>query len=123
MPEGEIYVEKRRHKRVDRTLSVSQKVTAADEAEDANLNHQKIDTHSVDISVAGIQLICDEEILIDKIVRLDVHVEGEAKPLATFAEVRWISRDDRIKKYRIGMEFLVIKQEHTDIIKKITGEK
>ena len=123
MPEGEIYIEKRRHRRVDKKLKVTYKITATEEeAEDINLNRQKVSVLSVDISLAGMQLICDEDIPIDKIVRLDVEVEGEDKPLVTFAEVRWVSKDEKLNKYRVGMEFLVIKQEHTDVIKKITGE-
>lgn len=121
MPEGEIFIERRRHKRVPKKLRVFYRLMTDDEIE-ININEKtKKEVESSDISITGIQLLCDEKLDVEKILRLDVYTDEE-EPIATFAETRWVKYDDKIKKYRVGMEFLVIKEEHINIIKKITGE-
>jgi c-di-GMP-binding flagellar brake protein YcgR len=121
MPEGEIFIERRKHKRVPKKLKVFYRLMTEEEIE-SNMNERtKKEVESSDISITGIQLLCDEKIDAEKILRLDVFA-GEDEPIATFAETRWVKYDDKVKKYRVGMEFLVIKEEHINIIKKITGE-
>jgi c-di-GMP-binding flagellar brake protein YcgR len=123
MPEGDIYMERRKHKRAFTKMHVKYKVMAGDEFETVSADHEKKRlVTSEDISISGIQLICDEELKIDKVVRLDVSVDDGGQTLATFAEVRWVRRDEQLKKFRVGMEFLVIKEDHIAAIRKITGE-
>ena len=123
MPEGEIRIDRRKHKRVEKVLRVAYKVMPKEDAEEDIILISKKHVESADISVSGIQLICDEQIGLDRIIRLDVDVEGENSPMATFAEVRWIRHDEKLKKFRLGLEFLVIKEDHIATIKKITGEE
>lgn len=120
MPEGEIFIEKRRHKRVKKKLKVFYRVLSKDEMEN-EVNEKRI-VESSDISISGIQLICDEKIALEQIIRLDIFIEENQDPLTTFAEVRWVKFDENIKKFRAGMEFLVVKEEHINIIKNLTGE-
>ncbi len=120
MPEGEIFIEKRRHKRVEKKLKVFYKILNKDEIEN-EVNVKQV-VESSDISISGIQLLCGEKIEIEQIVRLDIIIEEHQEPLTTFAEVRWTKFDDKIHKFRVGMEFLVIKEEHINIIKNLTGE-
>jgi c-di-GMP-binding flagellar brake protein YcgR len=87
----------------------------------ASVFQEKKNGTSEDISISGIQLICEERIPVDQIVRLDIVINETQEPLATFAEVRWIREDSGIKKFRVGMEFLVIKEDHIEAIKKIIG--
>ncbi len=120
MPEGEIFIERRRHKRVEKKLKVFYKILNKDELENEVSVKQAVE--SSDISISGIQLLCDEKIALEQIIRLDIIIEEHQEPLTTFAEVRWIKFDDKINKYRAGMEFLVVKEEHINIIKNLTGE-
>ncbi len=120
MPEGEIFIEKRRHKRVVKKLKVFYRVLSKDELDEA-VNEKKV-VESSDISISGIQLICDEKLSLEQVIRLDIIIEENKEPLTTFAEVRWIKFDESIKKFRAGMEFLVVKEEHINIIKNLTGE-
>jgi c-di-GMP-binding flagellar brake protein YcgR len=123
MPRGEMfYEEKRRHKRVNKKLKVIYRVMQGAEIGIIESEKAKKTVESLDISVCGIQLICDEQFEADQVLRLDVIVDGEDKPMATFAEVRWCRRDNQLAKYRIGMEFLVLKEDHINVIRKITGE-
>ncbi|MFP4466522.1 MAG: PilZ domain-containing protein [Candidatus Goldiibacteriota bacterium] len=121
MPEGEIFIEKRRHARKEKILRAAYKCMETDEeAGERDLKNEKIQTYTADISISGIQLLCEESFDIDTVLRLDVFVDDVEKPLATFAEVRWCFKDPEIKKYRTGLEFLVIKEDHIAVIRKIT---
>lgn len=123
MPKGDMYLDRRKHKRAQAKLSVSYKVMADDEFDKSLSEAQrrkKVETE--DISTTGLQLICDEELAKDKIIRLDVTLKGTTDTIATFAEVKWIRMDDVIKKYRVGLQFLVVKEDHIAAIRKITGE-
>ncbi len=122
MPHGDLFTDRRKHKRVDKKISVSYKMMPTEEtAEDIILVSKKI-AETLDISISGTQLLSKEELEIDRIIRLDMELEGDPAPLATFAEVRWCRYDDKEKKYRSGLEFLVIKEDHIMAIRKITGE-
>jgi c-di-GMP-binding flagellar brake protein YcgR len=122
VPEGQFYMERRKHIRADKNMNVSFRVMPKEETEKEAFNAAKRYVNSVDISITGMQLICDDNIEIDKVIRMDVVLDKAAPPLATFAEVKWSRRDDKLNKYRIGIEFLVIKEDHIEAIKKITGE-
>jgi|ERR1035437_3524603 c-di-GMP-binding flagellar brake protein YcgR len=123
MPIGEMYMDRRKHKRAQAKLTVTYRVMSDDEFEKPvpeTERRRKVETE--DISTTGLQLICDEEIGKDKIVRLDVDMDNTGGTLATFAEVKWARRDDALKKYRVGLQFLVVKEDHIAAIRKITGE-
>jgi c-di-GMP-binding flagellar brake protein YcgR len=120
--EGRLYMERRKHLRVDKQMKVSFRIMPKEETEKEAFNAAKKYVESVDISITGMQLICDDSIELDRVIRMDVMMDGEDSPLATFAEVRWVRRDEKLKKFRVGIEFLVIKEDHIAAIKKITGE-
>jgi c-di-GMP-binding flagellar brake protein YcgR len=122
MPHGEIFMDRRKHKRMNKMMNVTYKVMPREEAADDILLISKKIAQTLDISISGMQLISDEALKGESIIRLDVQLEGEQTPLATFAEVRWCRPDDKLKKYRSGLEFLVIKEDHITAIRKITGE-
>lgn len=117
MPEGEIISEKRRHKRVTKALKVQYRMLN-DSEEAAISDKKKKIAESIDISVSGIQLICDEPVKLESVIRLDIEID-KGQPLSTFAEVRWIRIDERTGKNRLGLEFLVIKEDHIKIIQSL----
>ena len=122
MPEGDMYLERRRHVRAAKKMHVRYKVMAGDEFEKLPPDaEQKRAVWSEDISTSGMQLICDEELKVEKVLRLDVTMD-KGEQLATFAEVKWVKKDEKLRKYRVGIHFLVIKEDHIEAIKKITGE-
>ncbi len=118
MPKGEIYIERRKHKRVEKKLRASYKLISRDELESES-ESKKIKVESIDISTSGIQLICDEDIETDSIIRIDIEIPIEKTFIETFAEVRWCKFDNQIKKYKIGLHFLVIKEDHINLINRL----
>ncbi len=123
MPESELYLERRKYKRVDTTISVSYKVVSHEiEAEDIKKQAEKIKIESANISLGGIQLLDTRELKPDQIIRLEFNIDGAKEPVITFAEVRWVANDKNIGKYRTGIEFLVLKEEDKKNIEKLIGE-
>jgi len=119
MPQGEIYSDKRKHNRIEKKLKVTYKIMKESDVGIEAVEKSKRHVESSDISICGIQLLCDEVFKQEEVLRLDIYVEGEEKPLATFAEVKWVKRDEKIAKFRIGLEFLVLKEDHIDAIKNL----
>ncbi|MCX8094546.1 MAG: PilZ domain-containing protein [Candidatus Goldbacteria bacterium] len=118
MPEGEIYIERRRHKRVEKRLKAYYRLITRNEL-DNDEELKKFKVESIDISTGGIQLICEENIETDNIIRIDIEIPTEKTFIETFAEVRWCRFDDKIKKYKIGLHFLVIKEDHINLINRL----
>ncbi len=118
MPEGEILFEKRRHKRVSKKLKVQYRLLDDTEEEALMIQKKKKTAESADISISGIQLICDERLENDSVIRIDIEIENK-HPLSTFAEVRWVKKDETAEKFRVGLEFLVIKEDHIRIIQSL----
>ena len=51
------------------------------------------------------------ELVSGQILRVEFHPDGKAKPVITFAEVKWARPDGKNKEFRTGLEFLVLKDE------------
>ncbi|HRU38526.1 MAG TPA: PilZ domain-containing protein [Candidatus Goldiibacteriota bacterium] len=120
MPQGEIFLERRKFKRVNKRIKVSYKVVSLPaEIEEIKKKLEKNTVESVNISAGGIQLIDDEELAPEQILRIEINVGSTGDTIITFAEVRWCAKDNALGRYRTGIEFLVLKDEDKDIIDKI----
>jgi c-di-GMP-binding flagellar brake protein YcgR len=113
-------VEKRKFKRVDKRITVTYKVVSMpSEVEKIRDAATKNETESANISVGGIQLIDDMALTPDQIVRLEIKLENNPNLIVTFAEIKWSAKDDNIKRFRTGIEFLVLKEEDKEAIEEI----
>jgi c-di-GMP-binding flagellar brake protein YcgR len=122
MPEGQIYVEKRKHKRIDKKVTVTFKVVSMpSEIEKIKTAAEKNSSETVNISVGGVQLINDSGLKPEQILRIEIRLENAKTNIVTFAEVKWSAKDDNIKRYRTGIEFLVLKDEDKKLIEEIVG--
>ncbi len=123
MPEGEIFVERRKYKRVDKKFKVNYKlVSAQNEIQNIKQEAFKKEVESANISVGGIQLIGENELQKEQILRIEFKPEGKEEPIITFAEVRWCAKDASLNKFRTGIEFLVLKEEDKNFIAKLVEE-
>jgi len=122
MTDSELYIERRKFKRTDKKISVSYKVVSIpNEIDDIKKQASRKVTESANISIGGIQLLDEMELVPDQILRLEFTVEGRKEPVITFAEVRWVAKDSNIKRFRIGIEFLVLKDEDKKMIEDVVG--
>lgn len=123
MPEGEVFIERRKFKRVDKKFKVNYKlVSMPNEAKNIKEEAQKKEAESANISIGGIQLIQDIELQPEQILRIEFRPEGKDESIITFAEVRWCAKDSVLGKYRTGIEFLVLKEEDKNFIAKLVEE-
>ena len=124
MPEGEIFVERRRYKRVDKKIKVTYKVVSLPkDVKEIKKKIEKNIVETINISVGGIQLISSEELSPEQILRIELETGKKTESIITFAEVRWCAKDNYINKHRVGIEFLVLKDEDREMIEEIVGEQ
>jgi c-di-GMP-binding flagellar brake protein YcgR len=121
MAEGELYIERRRHKRVERKFRVIYKVIKGeDEVKEIRKNITKQSGESTDISLGGIKVDGDIPGNQGDVIRLEVVVEGRKEPITTFAEVKWIKGEGTAKSF--GLEFLILKDADKQVIEEILGK-
>jgi c-di-GMP-binding flagellar brake protein YcgR len=121
MAEGELYIERRRHKRIDRNLKVTYKVIKAEEeVREIKKNITKQAGKSTDISLGGIKVDGDIPGMQGDVIRLEVVVEGRKEPITTFAEVKWIKGEGAERSF--GLEFLILKDADRQLIEEIIGK-
>lgn len=123
MPEGEIFIERRKYKRVDKKFKVNYKlVSMPQEVKNIKEEALKKEAESANISIGGIQIIVNNELHPEQILRIEFKPEGKEESIITFAEVRWCAKDVNLEKYRTGIEFLVLKEEDKNFIAKLVEE-
>lgn len=122
MPDAQIFLERRKFKRVDKRISVTYKIVSLPaELEEIKKKAERSTVESANISVGGIQLIDDEELKSEQILRIEIKTGGRNDPIITFAEVRWSAKDSQLGRYRTGIEFLVLKDEDKTAIEEFIG--
>jgi len=119
MTEGELYVERRKHKRVDKKFRVNYKVIMAEEeVKEIKKNIARHEGESQDISLGGTRLEGVMGGVEGDIIRLEVSVEGSPAPITTFAEIKWV-KDAEGDKKSFGVEFLILKDADKKVIEDI----
>ncbi len=121
MAEGELYIERRRHKRIERRFRITYKVIKAeDEVREIKKNITKQSGESSDISLGGIKVDGDMPGAQGDVIRIEIALEERPEPITTFAEVKWIKEEGGKKEF--GLEFLILKDADKKIIEDMTGE-
>jgi hypothetical protein len=116
---GELYIERRKHKRVDKKFTIHFRViSAAAEAEAIRKSSTKAPAESTDISIGGVKVEGELAGKQDDIIRLEVHVEGRKEPITTFAEIKWV-RETPDHKKSFGLEFLILKDSDRELLNSI----
>ncbi|MEI7543177.1 MAG: PilZ domain-containing protein [bacterium] len=119
MADAQAYIEKRKFKRVNKKIAVTYKVVSIpNEAEKIKASAEKNKTETMNISLGGMQLVDGVPFIPGQIVRLEIKLDDNADMILTFAEVKWSVKDDVIKRYRTGIEFLVLKEEDKIVLEK-----
>ncbi|HDQ25748.1 MAG TPA: PilZ domain-containing protein [bacterium] len=121
MAEGELYVERRRHKRIDRKFSVNYKIiNAEDEAQEIRKSAVRKQGLSSDISLGGIKVEGEMAGAKGDIIRIEVVIEEQPEPVTTFAEVKWVREENGSRSF--GLEFLILREADKEKIEKLLGE-
>ena len=119
MDSGSLSFEKRKYPRIKVTLPVEYKVV--NESDDSYVAIEKRKAaHSGDsknVSAEGLFLVCDKLLEKGDIVKLEMSLPDEEKPIRAFAEIIWVS-DKGVPqgKYGAGLYFMALRDEDADRI-------
>lgn len=117
---GELYIERRKHKRVEKKYTVSYKViTSSDEVQEIKKSTIRASGESTDISLGGVKV--EGEVAggrPDDIIRVEISVDDDKEPITTFAEIKWV-REEQGGRKSFGLEFLILKDSDKELINSI----
>ncbi len=116
MTEGKLFIEKRKFKRVEKSFPVKYKLMPKDNI----IEFKKNEGLTKDISLGGIKIEGEPIGIIDDIIRIEFIIGDNDNPIVTFGEIKWIKEIDNKKQF--GIEFLTLRDEDKQIIKKIINE-
>ncbi|MCE5301375.1 MAG: PilZ domain-containing protein [Spirochaetia bacterium] len=114
MTEGELYIEKRKHKRAYATYAVKYKLMPRENTMEA----VKKEGFSKDISTGGLRI--EGELIGNSgdIIKIEFKTENKDNPITAFAEIKWQKEIDGAPQF--GLEFLALKEEDKEIIEKLS---
>jgi len=113
MPEANMFSEKRIHPRVLVKIPVKYRVIEDAVEVKTILEHRKKDhdAQTVDMSLGGLYIVSDQALATGKILRLDISLADNKRPVIAFAEVVWANETGG------GLRFLTIKDEDMSSLK------
>jgi len=120
MEKGDLFIERRKHKRMDKKCSVRYKLISADESAEIKKTAIKLNAESADISLGGIRMTVETNAQIGDIIRVEVILDEKKDIVTTFAEVKWVKGKEAIKE--IGIEFLILKDKDRELIYNLLGD-
>ena len=113
MHEGNMYIEKRKHKRVEKQYGVRYKLMPKENLMDA----VKKDGSGKDLSIGGIRIEGEPVGAVNDVLRVEFSLEGIEEPVMTFAEIKWIREVDGATQF--GVEFLALKASDKEELERI----
>jgi len=120
MDKGNLFIERRKHKRTDKKCSVKYKLISADESAEIKKSAVKLNGESADISLGGIRMTGEISANPGDILRVEVIIDEKKDPVTTFAEIKWVKGKEPVKE--IGIEFLILKDKDREMIYNILGD-
>ena len=120
MENGDLFIERRRHKRMEKKCTVKYKLISADESAEIKKTAVKLDAQSADISLGGIRMGIEGSCVIGDIIRVEVVLDEKQDAVTTFAEVKWVKGKEGAKE--IGIEFLILKDKDRELIYNLLGD-
>jgi len=113
MPEGSMFMERRRYPRVTVEIPVKYRLIDDQKELESVFERKKRDTHSrsLDVSLGGIYITADQNMKIGSILRLEITVPEPQKLISAFAEVVWSNDTGG------GLHFLAMKEEDSEALK------
>ncbi len=124
MEKGALSFDKRKHPRLKVQVPVEFKVVNQSEVTQLLEQRKLIKSgDSKDLSAAGLFLVSEHALAKGDIVRLDVHLPNEPRPVRAFSEVVWCS-DEGLSagKHGSGIFFMALKDEDRERMGRFIGE-
>jgi c-di-GMP-binding flagellar brake protein YcgR len=113
MPEGRLFIEKRKFKRVPKNYMIRYKLMPSDNIIEA----MKKDGKSQDISIGGMRIEGEPVGDVGDVIKVEIKIDGREEAVITFAEVKWIRQTEGAGQF--GAEFLALKDDDRQELEKI----
>jgi c-di-GMP-binding flagellar brake protein YcgR len=113
MPEGSMFMERRRYPRVTVEIPVKYRLIDDQKELESVFDRKKRDTlsRSLDLSLGGIYITSEQSMKVGSILRLEISVPESPTVISAFAEVIWSNDTGG------GLHFLAMKDEDTQYLK------
>lgn len=112
MPEGNMFVEKRKHRRIGKLLFVNYKLMPAENL----IEPVKKDGQTHDLSLGGVRIEGEPVGNVGDVLRVEFLI-GDGHPVTTFAEIKWIKGADENSQF--GVEFMTLKHEDQKMLEEM----
>ena len=117
MAKGKMYVEKRKHERLEKEYDVSYKLMNKDMEKSSPLAKGK----TQDLSMGGARIEGELVGNQNDIIRIEIKVENEPNPTTVLAEIKWIQSKNGNGQF--GLAFLALQADEKATIEQIlSGE-
>jgi c-di-GMP-binding flagellar brake protein YcgR len=113
----EDFLDRRKYRRVNVNIPVKYRVISSDDI--SSVERLSRNSKCVNISRGGMQIVTEEEWEAndEKLIEAEFIMSG--RKIRLIAHVVWAGYDSAVKKYRAGMEFIVIKSGDLEVIGQI----
>ncbi len=116
MPEGNMFIEKRKHKRATVSYTVKYKLMP----KDSSMEALKKEGKSTDLSAGGVRVEGLSIGTTGDVIKVEFKTDQKEEPIVAFAEIKWQRKQGNADQF--GLEFLALKEEDKEIINKIIEE-
>jgi c-di-GMP-binding flagellar brake protein YcgR len=119
MPEANIFIERRENPRFTVKVPIQYRLVKGqeeiDEVADWRVRNQT--AKMMDLSLGGMQIVLDQNIVTGSVMCFDVVLPNSANLSSVFAEVVWVDES------RIGLHFIMIKNEDLEALRSFLDEE
>ena len=120
MTEGKLWIEKRRHPRLNLSFPVDYRLIREGKETDAK------EGKGANISRGGIRLVVGEEIKVGAMLGLKIILPDGVPPVGGKAEVVWSQekkkKEDGATEYHIGLKFVELESKGQDLVSRFMTE-
>jgi|YelNatPaOPRAMG01_1025707.scaffolds.fasta_scaffold145554_2 c-di-GMP-binding flagellar brake protein YcgR len=110
MVQGNIFIEKRQHKRIEKKFKVIYKLIP----DTKEIEVIKKEGKSYDVSVGGIRIVGEPVGKEGDVIRVEIIVDEKQPPIVSFAEIRWLKKEGAESQF--GIKFLMLKESDRKIL-------
>ncbi|HDT15064.1 MAG TPA: PilZ domain-containing protein [Firmicutes bacterium] len=115
------FLERRKHKRVPKAFDVDCRIISPEvQMEMAGALGNETTVKTLDISEGGIGVYGTEELKPNQMLALSIRID-DTEEVKAYAEVKWVYFDKTTGKFKAGLEFMAIKAEDREYIRKINS--
>jgi c-di-GMP-binding flagellar brake protein YcgR len=112
------FIEKRVDKRADVEETAKYKILGENES---SQNFEYAEATTKNISRGGVCMVVPHKINEGNVIRVEIPVEKNERPIKAFCEVQWCRPEDN-GKFEVGLSFIALKEEDVEHLNNFVNE-